>query len=396
MSTPITRPTRRSRPGCAGASLALMTASPPMPTTSTPTSRCRKLADATFVVTISEFNRRWLADPDNGPDQTPVEVVHCGVYLIEIRSMPSAARAGAGDGDASPACRSTRDTNFPPAWRAIDGSTGSDSSWSARASGAQPRTARVGASTLPPGEVHGGSGGGRGPRALCPGRSVGAPSVVAGGRSDGRTAGRADRGDGERASGCSGRACRGLPELVVDGETGLLPPGDPGALAGVLALILASPEAGAVRRERPSGRRGRTSRPATPGRGWRGAAQPGWRQTSAGSERGLLPRPPNPSLNSVSARRRPASPSRVASSGIGDKNLGQASLAIRRRRRGRPPVSPSITVREARRRRWRPPPAPSSSPGGLPHSASWRCTGSRPPARRRTAPVPRRFRYSDR
>ena len=44
----------------------------------------RKLADATFVVTISEFNRRWLAD-HNGPNQTPVEVVHCGVDPIEYR-----------------------------------------------------------------------------------------------------------------------------------------------------------------------------------------------------------------------------------------------------------------------------------------------------------------------
>ncbi len=51
----------------------------------------RKVSGAEFLVAISDFNRRFLADYGGG-DATPVEVVHCGVdaraYEFRLRRMP--------------------------------------------------------------------------------------------------------------------------------------------------------------------------------------------------------------------------------------------------------------------------------------------------------------------
>jgi len=51
----------------------------------------RLLADARFVVTISDFNREFLARYN--PDGTPVHVVHCGVDPAFVRVRPRAAPA---------------------------------------------------------------------------------------------------------------------------------------------------------------------------------------------------------------------------------------------------------------------------------------------------------------
>ncbi len=52
----------------------------------------RRVADARFVVTISEFNRRFLRDYAGGPAGTPVYVVHCGIdprfYSFRPRAAP--------------------------------------------------------------------------------------------------------------------------------------------------------------------------------------------------------------------------------------------------------------------------------------------------------------------
>jgi glycosyltransferase involved in cell wall biosynthesis len=52
----------------------------------------RKVAEADFVVAISEYNRRFLADYGGG-STTPVEVVHCGIdpAAFEFRPRPPAS-----------------------------------------------------------------------------------------------------------------------------------------------------------------------------------------------------------------------------------------------------------------------------------------------------------------
>ena len=58
----------------------------------------RKIANARFVVTISDFNRDWLR-PFAGDSETPIEVVHCGIDLAEYdyrgRSLPAQGPVGA-------------------------------------------------------------------------------------------------------------------------------------------------------------------------------------------------------------------------------------------------------------------------------------------------------------
>src|SRR5262249_6320833 len=58
----------------------------------------------------------------------------------------------------------------------------------------------------------------------------------------------------------------GIPEVVGDGETGLLvPPDDPGALAGALGALLAAPDRAAAMGRRGGERAARSSgRPALP------------------------------------------------------------------------------------------------------------------------------------
>jgi len=52
----------------------------------------RKIADASFVVAISEFNRRFLV-PYGGDSTTPVEVVHCGIDPDAFEFRPRIAPA---------------------------------------------------------------------------------------------------------------------------------------------------------------------------------------------------------------------------------------------------------------------------------------------------------------
>lgn len=59
----------------------------------------RKLADARFVVTISEFNRRYLAAYATADSAARVHVVHCGVdpsaYTFRARAAPAEGRVRA-------------------------------------------------------------------------------------------------------------------------------------------------------------------------------------------------------------------------------------------------------------------------------------------------------------
>jgi colanic acid/amylovoran biosynthesis glycosyltransferase len=52
----------------------------------------RKVADASFVVAISEYNRRFLA-PYGGGSATPVEIVHCGIDPAAFQFRPRLAPA---------------------------------------------------------------------------------------------------------------------------------------------------------------------------------------------------------------------------------------------------------------------------------------------------------------
>src|SRR5207248_6843187 len=58
----------------------------------------RKLADAKFVVTISEYNRRLL-DRDRNGAATPIHVVRCGIeparYRFSPRRSPDPGRVSA-------------------------------------------------------------------------------------------------------------------------------------------------------------------------------------------------------------------------------------------------------------------------------------------------------------
>lgn len=52
----------------------------------------RKVADASFVVAISEYNRRFLT-PYGGGSTTPVEIVHCGIDPAAFEFRPRVAPA---------------------------------------------------------------------------------------------------------------------------------------------------------------------------------------------------------------------------------------------------------------------------------------------------------------
>ena len=200
----------------------------------------RKIADARFVVTISDFNRDWLR-PFAGNSQTPIEVVHCGIDLAEYeyrgRSLPAQGPVGA-------FCVASL--------QEYKGHT-----VLLRALASDPRLGRVRVELVGEGRLRPSlerlaaelgiadritfTGGLR--EAEVRDRLAAAdlfvlPSIIA---SDGQMEGLPVVLMEAMASGVPVVATRlsGIPELVVDGETGLLAePGDPVALSRALARVL--------------------------------------------------------------------------------------------------------------------------------------------------------------
>jgi glycosyltransferase involved in cell wall biosynthesis len=212
----------------------------------------RKLADARFAVTISEFNRRFLAEYA-GSARRPVHVVHCGVdpdrYSFRPRGVPE-------EGPVRALCVGSlqeykgheillRALSASPELARLevdlvgDGRLRTSLERQARELGIADRVRFAG--SLPEGEVR---------ELLDTADLFVLPSVVA---ADGQMEGLPVALIEAMASGVPVVSTRlsGIPELVADGETGLLAePGDPVSLAEALVRTLADPAAALGRAKR--------------------------------------------------------------------------------------------------------------------------------------------------
>ena len=206
----------------------------------------RKLNDARFAVAISEFNRRFLADYGGGPDGTPVHLVHCGVDPERYRFRPRSAPA---DGPVRALCVAS-----------LQEYKGHQILFAALAD--SRALERLSLDLVGDGELRESLAGLAGDLGIsarvdfkgsCDESAVShlldradlfvLPSIVA---ADGQM-------EGLPVALIEGLACgvpvvatrlSGVPELVVDGETGLLAdPGDAGQLAEALTATLADPNA---------------------------------------------------------------------------------------------------------------------------------------------------------
>lgn len=216
----------------------------------------RKVADARFVVTISAFNRRFLSQFGGKPSLTPVHVVHCGVDPLAYEFRP---RVPPAEGPVRALCVASL--------QQYKGHAVLLQALALRPDLERLHVDLVGAGHLRTAlqrlaEELGLSGrvrfeGGRSEdevrQRLHRADLFVLPSVVA---SDGQMEGLPVALVEALACGVPVVTTRlsGIPELVVDGETGLLAePGDADALADALARALEDPEA-TLRR----GERGRT------------------------------------------------------------------------------------------------------------------------------------------
>jgi glycosyltransferase involved in cell wall biosynthesis len=210
----------------------------------------RKVRDAAFVVTISDFNRRFLEPYGGG-----AEVVHCGV---DPERAPFAPRAPAADGPVRALCVASLqeykghavllDALARPGLERVEvdlvGGGALRDALEARA-----RTLGIAERV----RFHGSLPAPRVAELLAAADLFVLPSVVA---ADGQMEGIPVALMEALAHGVPVVTTRlsGIPELVRDGETGLLAePGDPGSLAEALAAVLADPEAAQVRAQ--AGRR---------------------------------------------------------------------------------------------------------------------------------------------
>lgn len=201
----------------------------------------RKVADADFVVAISDFNRRFLADFGGG-GETPVEVVHCGIdpALYPFRPNPPLA-----EGPVRAACVASLQEYKGHAvlLRALAAGDGALGRLRVDLVGDGPLRGELEelASTLGiAGRVafHGSLTEDRVREVLEEANIFILPSVIA---SDGQM-------EGVPVSIMEALACgllvvssrlSGIPELVHDGESGLLAqPGDPADLGRCLSLAL--------------------------------------------------------------------------------------------------------------------------------------------------------------
>jgi glycosyltransferase involved in cell wall biosynthesis len=210
----------------------------------------RKVADAAFVVTVSDFNRRWIAE--HAPAATPIHVVRAG---IDPDAYPYRARRLVAGGSVAALCVASLQEYKGHAvlLRALASDPQLD----------QVRLELVGGGELRPELERLAAELGIADRVTfagtCDEEAVRArlqaadlfvlASIVA---ADGQMEGVPVALMEALACGVPTVATRlsGIPELVVDGWTGLLaPPGDPAALAEAIARTLADPEA-AQRRSR--------------------------------------------------------------------------------------------------------------------------------------------------
>lgn len=208
----------------------------------------RKVADADFVVTISEFNRRWIAE--HAPAATPIHVVRAGIDPDAYRFRPRPLEP---EGTIQGLCVASLQEYKGHAELL-------------RALAAHPRLARVRLELVGGGEL--------GPELERLAGELGVADRVtfAGARDEEAVRAHLDAADlfvlasivasdgqmeGVPVALMEALACgiptvatrlSGIPELVIDGETGLLaPPGDSTALADAIARTLADPASAAAR-----------------------------------------------------------------------------------------------------------------------------------------------------
>ena len=207
----------------------------------------RKVADAAFTVTISDFNRRFL-----GPYGGAAEVVHCGV---DPDAMAFAPRTPPAEGPVRALCVASlqeykghavlldalaRDGLGRVEVDLVGGGELREA--------LEARAAALGLSDRV--RFHGPLSAPRVAELLSAADLFVLPSIVA---ADGQMEGIPVALMEALAHGLPVVTTRlsGIPELVRDGETGLLAePGDPDALAGALRAVLADPGAARARAER--------------------------------------------------------------------------------------------------------------------------------------------------
>jgi glycosyltransferase involved in cell wall biosynthesis len=199
----------------------------------------RKLADAAFVVTISEFARRFLAERAPAGEAARIEVVHCGLDLraFEPTPLPEGDRLEIacvarlepkkGIADLVDAVALLRDRGVDARCRILgDGRERATLEARIERRGLGDRVELLG---VCPREQVG--------RVVAASHVCALPAIVdAEGRADGIPVALIEAQALGRP--CVATNVSGIPELIEDGRSGLLvAPGDPDAIAGALARI---------------------------------------------------------------------------------------------------------------------------------------------------------------
>jgi glycosyltransferase involved in cell wall biosynthesis/peptidoglycan/xylan/chitin deacetylase (PgdA/CDA1 family) len=204
----------------------------------------RRVADAAFVVSISEFNREALEELT--PPEVPIHVIHCGVELAEYEY-----RARAPESDGAVKVLIVASLREKKGHRVLFGALASDPALERMAVevvGDGPLREELGALAAKLGldsrvRFHGNLTEPEVAKKLAEADVFVLPSIV---ERSGDTEGIPVALMEAMAAGVPVIASRltGIPELVRDGETGLLvEPGDVDELAGKLAQVLAAPDA---------------------------------------------------------------------------------------------------------------------------------------------------------
>jgi colanic acid/amylovoran biosynthesis glycosyltransferase len=212
----------------------------------------RKLADAAFVVTVSEFNRRWLRERFSEL-RTPIHVVHCGIepadYPFRPRTVPPR-----GPVTALTVASLQEYKGHATLLRALSGDGELDRvELELIGEGRlQERLERLSAQLGLSARVRfeGGRSEAEVRQRLAAADLFVLPSIVA---RDGQMEGLPVALMEAMAAGVPVVASRlsGIPELVIDGETGLLAePGSSESLRTALATALSDPDAAAKRLDR--------------------------------------------------------------------------------------------------------------------------------------------------